>query len=303
MIISENMRGAILMMLSMGAFALNDTFFKSVAGDVPLFQAILIRGVLTSLIIVLIALWRGEIRMPELQSDRRAIFWRTVGEVVSTLCYLLALFHMPLANATAIVQSLPLVITFAGAMFFAEVVGWRRYSAIGLGFCGVLLIVRPGSAGFDIYSVLAMVAVVFLVLRDLSTRRLSQGVPSLLVAGSAAIAVTILGAAGTLIEGWQPIEASRFALLSGASLFIISGYVLSIMVMRVGEIGFVSPFRYTALIWAIILGIVAFGEVPDLWMLIGSAVVIATGIYNFMRERNHSRVVLGRAGLAAKPPR
>ncbi|MCA8869392.1 MAG: DMT family transporter [Rhodobacteraceae bacterium] len=303
MSISENMRGAILMMLSMGAFALNDTFFKSVAGDVPLFQAILIRGVLTSLIIVLIALWRGEIRIPELQSDRRAIFWRTFGELGSTFCYLLALFHMPLANATAIVQSLPLVITFAGAIFFAEVVGWRRYSAIGLGFCGVLLIVRPGSAGFDSYSVLAMVAVVFLVLRDLSTRRLSQGVPSLLVAGSAAIAVTMLGAAGTLLEGWQPIGASRLALLSGASLFIISGYVLSIMVMRVGEIGFVSPFRYTALIWAIVLGIVAFGEVPDIWMLIGSAVVIGTGIYNFVRERNQSRVVLARAGMASERQR
>lgn len=285
MALSDNMRGAVLMMASMAAFTVNDTFFKTVADDVPLLQAIMIRGAMTSLLIAGLAAFRRVLwaRIP--LADWKIIGWRTFAEIGSTYFFLSALIHMPIANLSAILQSLPLAITLAGVMFFGEKVGWRRYGAIAIGFAGVLLIVRPGTEGFDIYSLYGLVAVAFVVLRDLSTRRLSRAVPSVSVALITAVSVTCFGAFGIAIEGWQPTGFETVARLSGASFFIVGGYLLSIMVMRVGEIAVVSPFRYTSLIWAIMLGYLVFGNVPDNWTIFGSIIVVGMGIYTFYRER------------------
>lgn len=289
MLKSDNTRGAVLMMMSMAAFTLNDTFIKSVAGEIPLFQAVFLRGLLSSLILFAIAYHRGVFRIGISRGDWGVIGWRTFAETSASVAFLTALFHMPIANATSILQSLPLAITLAGAVFFGEKVGWRRYLAIGAGFFGVLLIVRPGSEGFDAYSLLAMEAVGFVVLRDLSTRRLSAQIPSLIVALSGAVSVTLIGAVVTLFYDWQPVSGAPLLRLGGAAIFLVAGYLVSVMVMRVGEISFIAPFRYTSLIWAIVLGIAVFGEMPDRWTLIGSAIVVATGIYTFYRERRLRR--------------
>jgi len=180
--LSDNMRGAFLMMLSMAAFTLNDTFIKNVASDLPLFQAILIRGLFTTALLAVIGLYRREIRFNLPRADWRTIGLRTIGEIFATVFFLTALFHMPIANISAILQALPLAITLAGAVFLGESVGWRRYGAILIGFAGVMLIVRPGGDAFDNYAIYAIISVGFVVLRDLSTRRLSRQVPSLTVA-------------------------------------------------------------------------------------------------------------------------
>jgi S-adenosylmethionine uptake transporter len=287
---SDNTRGALLMMASMAAFALNDTFFKSVAGNVPFFQAILIRGVPTCVLLALAAWFSGAFKIAIPAADWRTIGLRTFGELGATICFLIALFNMPIANVTAILQTLPLAITLVGAVFFGETVGWRRYIAILIGFGGMLLIVRPGGDGFDIYALLALCAVGFVVIRDLSTRRLSRAIPSMVVALIAAAAITTMGGIGTLLSGWEPVALLSVGKLSMASIFIIGGYLLSVMVMRVGEIAVVSPFRYTALIWAILLGMIAFGEFPDGLTLLGSAIVVGMGVYTFYRERQVARL-------------
>ncbi|MFT5006332.1 MAG: drug/metabolite transporter (DMT)-like permease [Paracoccaceae bacterium] len=291
--LSDNMRGAFIMMLSMAAFTLNDVFIKSVSDDMPLFQAVFIRGVMTTSLIAMIAIHQGAFKVHIPRRDWGIIGLRLIGEVGATVFFLTALFNMPLANVTAILQSLPLAITLAGAVFFGEKVGARRYSAIAVGFVGVLIIVRPGTEGFNIYSISTLIAVAFVVLRDLSTRRLSRSVPSVSVALVAAIVVTLMGGAMTAIGDWEPVSSRSVALLGGAAIFIVAGYLSSIMVMRVGEISFIAPFRYTAMIWAIGLGIVVFGEMPDNWTLLGSAIVIGMGIYTFYRERRLEKLKTG----------
>jgi len=283
--ISDNTRGAILMMLSMAAFTFNDVLIKSVAGDVPLFQAVFIRGILTTAMIALIAVSRGAFRTNIRAADWRFIGLRTVGEIGSTVFYLTALFHMKIGSVIAILQSLPLAITLAGALFFHERVGWRRYLAIIIGFAGVMLIVQPGAGGFNAYSVLALLAVIFVVIRDLSTRGLSDAVPSILVALSASVSVTLLGAVGVIIVGWKPVDPGSFAALGGAGVFIVAGYMFAVAVMRVGDIAFVSTFRYTALLWGLVLGLLVFGEVPDALTLTGSAIVVVMGVFTLYRER------------------
>ncbi|MEM7652433.1 MAG: DMT family transporter [Pseudomonadota bacterium] len=283
--ISANVRGAALMTTAMAAYVSNDALMKLISDELGLFQALAIRGLFTIALIGLWALFRGELLAKIPKSDRPALLWRIVGEIGATFCFLTALFNMPIANATAILQALPLAVTLAAAMFLKEPVGWRRYSAIALGFIGVLIIVRPGSEGFNTYSILAVIAVGFIVLRDLATRRLSAEVPSLQVSLMTAVVITIASALVSQTETWAPVEMGTIAILAAASVFIVFGYLFGVMTMRVGEISFVAPFRYMSLLWAIVLGLLVFGDVPDLWTIIGSIIVVGTGIYTFYRER------------------
>jgi len=286
---ADNVKGALFMMASMGGFVLNDTLMKSLAGEVPLFQAIFVRGLVATALLAALAVAQGALTYRVVGADRARLGLRLGAEVGATSCFLNALFHMPIANATAILLVMPLAVTLAGAVVLGERVGWRRYSAIIVGFVGVLIIVRPGGEGFNAYSLSALAAVGFLVVRDLVTRRFAAGVPSVFVALATAVAITVLGALVSLFGAWVPLAAADVAVLAAAACCLIVGYLFGIMTMRVGEIGFVSPFRYAVLIWALLLGAVVFGEIPDALTLIGSALVVATGLYTFQRERRAHR--------------
>jgi S-adenosylmethionine uptake transporter len=289
------MRAALFMMLSMAGFALNDALVKLSSADLSLFQAIFLRGVFASVLITLLAARMGAFRRRPGRRDARIIALRTIGEVGSTFFFLTALFNMPLADATAILQSVPLAVTLAAALLFSEPVGWRRGLAILVGFAGVMMIVRPGAEGFNAYALFAVGTVGWIVLRDLATRRLSPDTPSLQVSWVSAIAIMLAAGVAALGAEWRPVSGQSLAILAIASVCLLVGYIFGIMTMRIGEIAAVQPFRYTLLPWAILFGFMFFGEVPDVWMLAGSALVVATGLFTFYRERTLSRDIASRA--------
>lgn len=283
---SQNMRSALFMMLSMAGFAFNDAFLKSVSGGLPLFQAVFLRGIIATLLIGGLAWMRGGLWFRPGARDARLIALRCGAEVGGTVCFLTALFNMPIANASAILQSVPLAVTLGAALFLREPVGWRRYLAIGIGFFGVLIIVRPGSDGFNLYALWAMGAIGFIVIRDLSTRRMSGSVPVLGLVFLTALVITASAGLLSLFAPWRTVAPGHAAALGISAVCLLVGYLFGIKTMRLGEIGFVQPFRYTILIWSILLGIVMFGEWPDAWMLTGSAIIVATGLYALYRERS-----------------
>jgi drug/metabolite transporter (DMT)-like permease len=286
---SENHRGIVLMVVAMAAFTFNDACMKSVNADLPLFQAIFLRGVLTTTALGIIA-WRAgalPIRIP--RRDWKLVIWRALGEVASTVTFLLALRQMPLANLSAIMQSLPLAVTLAAAVVLRSPVGWRRLGAILIGFCGVILIVRPGTEGFDHWALLGIASVGFVVLRDLATRGLSPAVPSAGVALLAATSVTVTAALAVPFDGWEPVTPLAWAKIGAAAGFLIVGYLTVVMTMRVGDIAIVAPFRYTALVFALVLGWLVFDQFPDEWTLLGAVIIMATGVYTFHRERLAAR--------------
>ena len=291
--LSENARGALFMMASMAGFSLNDALIKTVAGELPLFQAVFLRGLIATALIAGLAWSQGALTFRPRRRDRRLIVQRCIGEIGGTACFLTALFNMPIANASAILQSLPLAVTLAAALFLGEPVGWRRYLAILVGFLGVLIIVRPGSDGFNAYALWAVAAIGFIVLRDLSTRSLTPDVPALGVALVTSAALTATAGMAAAVAGWQPVAAAHLLVLGLAAVCLLTGYIFGVMTMRIGEIGFIQPFRYTLLVWAMLFGIVMFDEWPDAWMLAGSAIVVATGLFTFYRER---RLGLGHRG-------
>lgn len=283
--ISDNARGAIYMNISMAGFTLNDTAMKAVTQTLPLFEAILLRGGLATLGLIGLGWVMGSLRWNLSRRDRLVVAVRSLAEVGGTALFLGALMHMPLANLSAILQALPLAVTLAAALFLKEVIGWRRMAAILIGFIGVLIIIRPGPDGFDLWSVMGLGSVACVVVRDLSTRFLSRDVPSVNVAVWASVSVTAMGLAVTGVQGWQPVTPAEAMLVCAAAFALLFGYMFSVMVMRVGDIGFVAPFRYTALIWAILLGWLVFDALPDGLTLLGAALVVGSGIFTLWRER------------------
>ena len=282
---SDNLRAVVLMNIAMLAFTLNDTCMKLVTQSLPLYQAITLRGLLTTAVLLAVAAAQGA-RIGALRgADARIVTLRTLAEVAATVTFLTALLHMPLANLSAILQSLPLLVTLGAALVFGERIGWRRLLAIALGLVGVMLIIKPGTEGFDRWSVLGLLSVAAVVVRDLSTRGLSPAVPSVVVAVWAGAAVTVLGLVGLIATGWQPMGLWEGALIVGAAANLIIGYLTVVMVMRVGDIGLVAPFRYMALLWAIALGWLIFGTWPDRLTWIGAAIVVVAGLFTLLRER------------------
>ncbi|WP_294620461.1 DMT family transporter [uncultured Roseovarius sp.] len=286
---SDNLTGALLMMASMASFTINDTFMKALAGEIPLFQVLFLRGIFTTIAVGVVAWWMGALVAKVSRRDAGSIALRMVGEIGAAYFFLTALFNMPIANVTAILQALPLTITLAAALFFGDPIGWRRMSAILIGFVGVMLIVRPGAEDFTIYSLYVLAAVGFVTLRDLATRRLSKETPSMLVTFITSISIMVFFGVASLTIDWAPMDLRAYGLTIGAAVMIIGGYLFSIMVMRVGEISFIAPFRYTGLIWALLLGWLVFDEWPEPITLVGAVIVVGSGLFMLYREAQLGR--------------
>jgi len=285
MALTSNMRGALFMSLSMAGFTFNDSIVKSLTNDLSVAQVMFIRGVVATLLIFLLARHRRALRPIHLLLDPWVAL-RVVGELGGTLTFLIGLSHIPLANASAILQALPLAVTMAAALFLSEPVGWRRWGAILTGFVGVLIIVRPGLEGFSPYALMIVGTVVFAAARDIATRKVNPAIPSLYLSTVTAASVALAGL--VLIwpmGGWKPVSASELGLISLAGCLLLVGYQFIIMSMREGEISFIAPFRYTSFIWALLLGMLVFGEYPDVYMVTGGAIVIGSGLYTLYRER------------------
>ncbi len=284
---TPNIKGALLMMGSMAAFTVNDAMVKVVGQDMPLFQLVAIRGAFATVLVFILARHLGALHLNFPGHDKWLIALRCLAELAATFFFLTALMHMPLANVTAVLQALPLTVTLGAALFFGEVIGWRRIAAIVLGFVGMLLIVRPGPDGFSIYAIYALVAVASVTVRDLITRRMSAEVPSMVVTLATSLSITLAATIASTFEGWVAVSTASGALVASAAVFVLMGYLFSVMVMRVGEVGFVAPFRYSSLLWALGLGWAVFGEWPDTITMLGAVLVVGAGMFTLFRERSH----------------
>ena len=291
--LSENLRGILLMCASMAAFTINDTFMKSVTQTLPLYQSIGLRGTVAIIGLMLLAIATGAFAFRPSRRDAGLILLRSLADVAATILFLEALIRMPLANLSAILQALPLLITLGAALVYGDRIGWRRMTAILVGLAGVLIIIRPGTEGFDHWALLGVGSTLCVVVRDLSVRPIRGQVPSALVALGAAVGVTAMGWIGTGFQGWHAPTTWEAARVVCAGLFLIVGYLTSVSAMRHGDIGIVAPFRYTSLLWAIMLGLFVFGDLPDGWTMLGAAIVVAAGIFTLLRER---RLKLNAAG-------
>jgi drug/metabolite transporter (DMT)-like permease len=300
MALSENSRGALLMALAMAAFTCNDALVKSVTSELSIPQIMAVRGVMATALIYGVSVYMG-VHLSLKAVLKPLVLLRTAFELGATLTFLTALAHIEFAAMSSIMQALPLVVTLGAAVFFGEPVGWRRWTAIGVGFAGVLLIVRPGPEGFTPIALLAVIACCFTAARDLTTKRISTEIPTLTVTFFTSLANTVLGAALIVpMGGWDPVSTYALGHLALASVLVFAGYQAVIKAMRSGEISFIAPFRYTGLLWGLVIAVLAFDEHPNAYMLTGAAIVIGSGLYTFYRERKRSLAMAQKASAA--PP-
>jgi len=276
------------MMGAMAGFVFNDGFMRVVLESLPLYQSIFLRGIILVPMLGFLAWRNGKLFFKIATDERWKVRLRTACEVGGTFLFLTALSLMEFASISAIMAAIPLAVTLGAAVFLGEPIGWRRIGAIIVGFIGVLIIVRPGTSAFNLASLLVLIVVLIVVVRDLASRVLSTDIPSVSVALHAAVWLTSCTAALTLTQGWNPVAPLNWALLAAAALALTGGYICSVAAMRVGDLATIAPFRYTGLLWAILIGVVFFGEIPDRWTLLGSAVIVAMGIFSFYRERRLS---------------
>ncbi len=281
---SENFRGAVLMMICMGAFVLNDAFVRLAGDSLPLAQILFFRGILTTIALLLVAFYTGVFKLKVPRQDKWLIFFRSVTEALTAYFFLTAVMNMPFANVTAILQILPMTVTVAAAIVFKEKVGVIRISLIMLGFFGVILIINPAQDGFNKYAGYALISVLSITTRDLLSRKLSVDVPTLIPTVSASLGVLLFSILLITKTAFQPLNLQNSFFIVAAAFFIIFGYYTAILVMRSGEISFISPFRYTAVLFALMLGFVFFDEQPDGIAFLGMTIVIMSGIALMIRN-------------------
>jgi drug/metabolite transporter (DMT)-like permease len=286
----DNIRGIVLMVAAMGGFALEDMFIKLVSASLPTSQILIMLGAGGTAIFTLWARARGaQLFAPALFT--RPMWLRNLGEVFGTVCFVSSITLVPLSTASAILQATPLAVTLGAAVFLGAPVGWRRWSAILVGFAGVLLVVRPGLAGFEPAALLAVAAVFGLAMRDLCTRVAPPAVSSLTLSAYGFAMATLAGVVLLPFGGGpvMPDGTAALALLCGLLVGVAAYYAIT-AAMRVGEVAVVTPFRYARLIFALILGMAVFGERPDALTLLGAAIIIASGLYTLLREQRLRRV-------------
>jgi len=286
----DNLRGAVLMVLAMLGFAIEDSFIKMMGTAIPIGQILFLLGAGGAVIFGIVVRMQGK-PLFERAMLAPAVLMRSLGEIVGTVFFITAIVYTPLSSASAILQATPLVVTLGAALFLGENVGWRRWSAIGVGFIGVLMIIRPGLEGFTPLSLFAVVGVLGLATRDIATRRAPATLSSMQLSFLGFLVIVPSGAGYLLATGeaFAPMDLRLSLLMLACLLFGVVAYYGIVSAMRIGEVSFISPFRYSRLIFALIIGVGLFNERPDIMTLLGSIVIVASGIYTVLRERKQRR--------------
>lgn len=279
-----NRRGITSMVAATVFLVANDVLIKLTSERIPIGQVIVVRGLFATALICMLALANGHLRSAAALLDRTVLL-RSLFDVVASVCFLTALANMQIGNVTAITMASPLVMTAIAAVFTIERVGWRRWTAVALGFGGILMIVQPRADAFSGWSLVALTSMCFIVMRDLVTRRLDAAIPSMIVV-LANTAMIVVGASALIpFQGWVPMTGIEYLQLAGAAVFVLSGYQLIIDSMRHGEMSLVVPFRYSALVWAILAGLLVWGDLPNPLAFSGICVIVASSLYILHRER------------------
>ena len=290
----DNIRGSIYMLLAMACFSIEDALIKAAAKSVPLAEIIFLFGFFGCLIFLVLLLSRGEkVIHPALFS--RAMFIRSICEIIGRLFFSIALVLIPLSSLSAILQATPLVVVSGAAIFFGEKVGWRRWTAITVGFIGVLMIIRPGLEGFQLASLFAVLGTLGFAGRDLATRaspnvlsNIQLGVYGFFVLMPAGLCIMVFD--GSYSQLTIPSPFVSFQILATAVFGVTAYYALTVA-MRVGEVSVVTPFRYTRLLFALIIGITIFDERPDLFTLVGSVIIISSGLFTLLRTKQKPKTM------------
>jgi drug/metabolite transporter (DMT)-like permease len=280
---SANLRGIGLMIVARLAFAVSDTFTKLSSQSLPASEVVSLRNAV-ALPIVLMLAWRlGGLRHLSAIKDP-AVLGRSVLEGVGTLAFVAALPHVMIGQSTVILLTVPIILVALSALLYKEDVGWRRWTAIMVGFLGVFMVASPLGGTPNAYLLLTQFTAIAWAFRDLITSRIVGHIPSVTVTLTTTASVSLVGLPGIFAGDWHGVVGTEAVYLAIAGLFVAMGNFLYITALRTGAVSVVAPFRYTAALWATVAGFIVWGDIPDFWGVTGTLFIIGSGLYTFYRE-------------------
>ena len=288
--ISENTKGAFLISLAAACYVMSDVFMKFLSSEISMFQITFLRGLLVTFFLFSYCYMSEASFFIKEWRDRIVITIRSTLEVIMTYAFLAALFNMNVANANAILQLIPLIVLLGSFIFLRQSPKTHEWIAVLVGCFGAVIIIRPGASDFNFFTIHALVAVFCLSARDLLTVRLNKNIPSNVVAFYSALMLTMVSfllSEDTHLFG--KVDNSLFIVYT--AIFVSIGYIASVSAMRYGEVTFVSPFRYTALLWASVMGFIFFGEIPKFSTLFGGSLIILAGIFIFYKSKDNKKTL------------
>jgi drug/metabolite transporter (DMT)-like permease len=285
-------RGPLFMLVATGSYVVNDTMMKMATVGLPPYEVLFLRGVAASLWGIPMLFLLGYRRDKHLMFEPRVLA-RNLLELVAILSYVVALANMPIADVVALGQITPLLILLGVSILFREKIGGVRLALISLGFAGAVMVAQPTMQGISVYALLALANAVFSAARDIAGRRVAGHVPGMIVAISAVLVVLAgSGVAHLVSEEWVTPGPRHLTLLAGAGLFLIFGHFFIFMSYRIGPTGVVAPFFYSFTLWAVISGLIVFGELPNTLALAGIALVVASGLAVVLLDERRRRLTI-----------
>lgn len=290
--IPASIRGPLFMIVSTGSYLVNDTMMKLATAGLPSYEVLFLRGAAAALwgFPLLFALGYGK-QIPQIFDKR--VLSRNMLELAAILCYVVALANMQIADSTALGQITPLLMLVGSSILFGERIGGRRMALIGLGFVGALMVAQPTMQGISVYALLALGNATFAAARDLAGRRVAAEVPGMIVAISAVVVVLIgAGAAHLVSERWVMPGAHHLLLMAGAGFFLIFGHFFIFMAYRIGPTSAVAPFYYCFTVWAVISGLLVFGQFPNALAICGILLVVGSGLTIVSLDQRQRRLAV-----------
>ncbi len=282
-VLTANIRGILLMVLARIVFAGSDTFTKLASTGLPATEVVVLRNTV-SLPIILVLAWRlGGLRQPAAFRDP-VVIGRSVLEGTGTIAFVAALPFITLGQSAVILLTVPIILVALSALIYKESVGWRRWAAIVIGFFGVVLVANPFSGSINPFLLLAQFTALTWAFRDLITSRIVARIPSVTVALINTIVVGLIAVPGALWQQWELFGRREATYLLASGMLVAVSNYLYIAALRTGAIAVVAPFRYTAAVWASIAGFIVWGDIPDVFGVSGTVLIIGSGLYTFYRE-------------------
>ena len=295
---TANQRGIVAIVACMASYTVNDVLVKEILRHYPVGETIFIRGLMCIALIggVVLAFGHGP-RVRAISS--KPLMARSLLDGLSTAGFIAALAHMQLANLSAVLQVAPLIIVALSVAFYGERVGWRRWSAIAVGFAGALLVIKPIPSEFNFWAVVGIASALAAALREMMTRRIDHGIPTLVIAFWGTVGITACGALFYPFEQWRMFAPGDLAVLFVAAIFVGLAIYLLALGFRNVDLSVVAPFRYSYILTSTLGGFLVFGEWPDSWSTVGAMLIVASGIYAVHREAVRRRQISSATAPAA----
>ena len=285
---AANYRGILAMIGGSACFSANDAATKFAAQYLPVSEIVAVRAGFALLIALLVIAWRRELLAIASIRNPYLILRASIEAVIGVLV-IYSLSLMPIANFTAIILIQPFIMTAIGAIWLGEKVGWRRWTAVVAGFAGMLLVMKPATEDFELVSLVALLAALCSLTRDLLVRRIHAQVPTTVISFSTALFALPVGLLGAAVEPWILPDTPTLIAIVVAAAFLFIAFILTVLAFRGTDVSAVSPFRYSIIVFAFVFGVIVFGEIPDPVSLIGIGIIVTAGLYMLHRERIRRR--------------